>query len=387
MADSKDSKYKKIKVSMLGIRGIPPRYGGLETCADELCKRLCPDYIEAVVFCRKHNIRDKNLKEYHGASLVHLPSINTKTLDTITHSFLSILYIMLHKTSRIIHIYGVGSFILFPLLFFYKKKVIVSADGADWERKKWNRIIKFLLKKGASFAVKFADIVVVDSPVVENLYKKEFPDYIEKIKYIPYGANIEEIDEDERVLKKYGIEKDRYILFVGRLSPEKGVHYLIDAFIGIKTNLNLVIVGDSEYHKEYIKELKNKSDSRVIFTGYIYGEEFKKIVRSCLFYIQPSELEGTSPMILTAMGYGKCVIVNGIPENISTIGDAGIYFEKNNVEDLRAKMELLLSNKSLIKSYGNKALKRIKENYSWDVVANEYLKLYKELYRKLEFKD
>jgi len=378
-----NNRYNKIKVSMLGIRGIPPRYGGLETCADELCKHLCPDYIDAFVFCRNHNIKDKKLKEYNGATLVHLPSINTKTLDTITHSFLSILYIIFHRTSRIIHIYGVGSFILFPLFLFYKKKIIVSADGADWERKKWNRIIKYLLKLSASFAVKFADIVVVDTQVVENLYKKNFPDYKEKIKYIPYGANIEEINEDEEVLKKYGIGKNKYILFVGRLSPEKGVHYLIEAFKQIRTDLNLVIVGDSEYHSDYVKELKSNGDNRIIFTGYVYGEEFKKILKGCLFYVQPSELEGTSPMILSAMGYGKCVVANGIPENISTVGDAGIYFEKNNVEDLKSKIELLLSDISIIKSYGERALIRVKENYSWDKVTNDYLKLYKKLYREL----
>jgi len=368
---------------MLGIRGIPPRYGGLETCADELCKNLCPDYIDAIVFCRNHNVKDKKLKECNGATLVHLPSINTKTLDTISHSFLSILYIIFHRTSSVVHIYGVGSFILFPLFLFYKKKIIVSADGADWERKKWNKIIKYLLKLSASFAVKHADIVVVDTPVVENLYKKNFPSFKEKIKYIPYGANIEEISDDNKVLNKYNIEKNKYILFVGRLSPEKGVHYLIEAFKQIKTDLNLVIVGDSEYHRDYVKELKSNGDNRIIFTGYIYGEEFKKILKGCLFYVQPSELEGTSPMVLTAMGYGKCVVANGIPENISTIGDAGIFFKKNDVEDLKVKIELLLSDISLIKSYGEKALIRVKENYNWGKVADDYLKLYKKLYHEL----
>jgi len=328
-------------------------------------------------------LNGQRLKEYNGATLVHLPSINNKNLDTITHSFLSILYILFNNTSDIIHFHGVGNSLLFPLLFLSKKKVIVTVDGADWERKKWSRIARFFLKISAFFAVRFADIIVADSPVAENIYKKRFRRYEEKIVYIPYGANIEKIDEDKEILEKYNLKRDNYILFVGRLIPEKGVHYLIDAFEQVNTNLNLVIVGDSEYNREYLKELRNRSDKRVIFTGFVFGNKFKTILKNCLFYVQPSEVEGTSPMLLTAMAFGKCVIVNGIPENISTIGEAGIYFKKNNVDDLKNKIELLLNNKSLIERYGRKALKRIMENYSWDKIANDYEKIYKNLYRKV----
>jgi len=374
--------YKKIKISMLGIRGLPPRYGGSETCVDELCRRLHYNN-DIIVFCRNHNIiKDQRLKEYNGATLVHLPSIDTKNLDTITHSFLSILYILFNNTSDIIHFHGAGNSLLFPLLFLSKKKVIVTVDGADWERKKWSRIARFFLKISAFFAVRFADIIVADSPVAENIYKKRFRRYKEKIVYIPYGANIEKIEEDKEVLKEFNLIKGNYILFVGRLIPEKGVHYLIDAFEKVNTNLNLVIVGDNKYNREYVRKLKNRDDKRIIFTGNIFGNKFKTILKNCLFYVQPSEVEGTSPILLTAMGYGKCVIVNGIPENILTIGKAGIYFKKNDVDDLKNKIELLLNSRSLIESYGRKALKRVMENYSWDKIANDYEKIYKNLCRK-----
>ncbi|GAH46823.1 unnamed protein product, partial [marine sediment metagenome] len=295
-----------------------------------------------IVFCRNHNIiKDQRLKEYNGATLVHLPSIDTKNLDTITHSFLSILYILFNNTSDIIHFHGAGNSLLFPLLFLSKKKVIVTVDGADWERKKWSRIARFFLKISAFFAVRFADIIVADSPVAENIYKKRFRRYKEKIVYIPYGANVEKIEEDKEVLKEFNLRKGNYILFVGRLIPEKGVHYLIDAFEKVNTNLNLVIVGDNKYNREYVRKLKNRNDKRIIFTGNIFGNKFKTILKNCLFYVQPSEVEGTSPILLTAMGYGRCVIVNGIPENILTIGKAGIYFKKNDVDDLKNRIELL----------------------------------------------
>lgn len=375
--------YKKIKISMLGIRGLPPRYGGSETCVDELCRRLHYNN-DITVFCRNHNIiKDQRLKEYNGATLVHLPSINTKNLDTITHSFLSILYILFNNTSDIIHFHGAGNSLLFPLLFLSKKKVIVTVDGADWERKKWSRIARFFLKISAFFAVRFADIIVADSPVAENIYKKRFRRYKEKIVYIPYGANIEKIEEDKEVLKEFNLRKGNYILFVGRLIPEKGVHYLIDAFEKVNTNLNLVIVGDNEYNREYVRKLKNRNDKRIIFTGNIFGNKFKTILKNCLFYVQPSEVEGTSPILLTAMAFEKCVIVNGIPENISTIGETGINFKKNDVDDLKNKIELLLNSRSLIESYGRKALKRVMENYSWDKIANDYEKIYKNLCRKV----
>jgi len=372
-------KYNKIKISMVGIRGLPPRYGGSETCVDELCRRLHFNN-DIIVFCRKHSILNgQRLREYNGASLVYLPSINNKNLDTITHSFLSILYILFNNTSDIIHFHGAGNSLLFPLLFFSKKKVVITVDGADWERKKWNIIARLFLKMSAFFAVRFGDVIVADSPIAENIYKKRFQNYKEKILYIPYGANIEKIEEDKEILEKYNLKKNNYILFVGRLIPEKGVHYLIDAFKKVSTNLNLVIVGDSEYDKEYVKELKNRSDNRIIFTSYIFGNKFKTILKNCLFYVQPSEVEGTSPILLTAMAFGKCVIVNGIPENISTIGEAGIYYKKNDIDDLKNKIELLLSRRSLIERYGSKALKRVIKNYSWDKISSDYEKIYKKL--------
>lgn len=368
---------KKIKISMLGIRGLPPRYGGSETCVDELCKRLNHKY-DITVFCRNNRI-SKKLKEYSGAKLIYISSIDTKNLDTITHSFLSVLYILFNNTSDIIHFHGAGNSLLFPLLFLSKKKLIVTVDGADWERKKWGKTAKLFLKISAFFSVKFADIVVADSTVAENIYKNKFPKYKEKIIYIPYGANIEEIEDDDEILKKYNLSKNKYILFVGRLIPEKGVHHLIEAFKKVDTKLNLVIVGDNKYDKEYVEKLKNSGDNRVIFTGFIFGEKFKMILKNCIFYVQPSEVEGTSPMLLTAMGYGKCVIVNGIPENISTIGAAGIYYKKNDIKDLKDKIELLLNNNNLINEYGKKALERISSDFSWDKVAEDYYYLYKNI--------
>jgi glycosyltransferase involved in cell wall biosynthesis len=173
-------------------------------------------------------------------------------------------------------------------------------------------------------------------------------------------------------VREKGLMPNEYILFVGRLVPEKGVHHLISAFERVKTDKNLVIVGDNIHDREYVTSLKNTKDSRIRFLGFVYGESYQQLNSHAYIYVQPSELEGTSPALLGAMGFGNCVVVSDIPENLETIGNAGIAFRKNDPKDLADKLQMLIDNPSEVGKYKRLAIERVQKHYSWEVVTDQY---------------
>lgn len=359
-----------MRIAILGIRGIPAKYGGFETNVEEVSERLVKKGFEVTVYCRKHNVRIKE-KVYKGINLVKLPSINNKYLDTISHTFLSVSH-ALFKKYDIIHLFGVGNSVFLLPLRFFGKKVIISVDGLDWRRKKWNKLASFIFSLSPFFAVHLARKVIVDSQEVGKYYLSK---YKKPTDYIPYGAYIEK-DEDADALKKYHLERNRYLLFVGRLEPEKGVHYLIKAYERLKTDLKLVIIGDNLYNRDYVESLKRTKNSNINFLGFIYGEHYKQLCSHAYLYIQPSDLEGTSPALLAAMGFGNCVLVSDIPENIETIGQAGLSFKSGSIDDLSKKMEYLLNNEKIVREYKQRASERVKNVYNWDKIADRHEEIY-----------
>jgi len=360
-----------MKISIIGINGIPAQHGGFETCVDNTSTRLAARGHQLVVYCRRRNIKLKD-KFYKGVRLIKLPSIGSKHLETISHSFISAIH-LLFKKCDVIHIYGVGSSIFSPFLKILGKKIVVSVDAIDWERKKWGRLARWYLRNSAFFAIKYADEIIVDSKVVQRFYKEKFN---KNTVYIPYGAFAGR-KCDEKALGKFGLKKDKYLLFVGRLIPEKGVHYLINAYKELNTELELVIVGGDWFTTKYIDSLKDMAQgSRVRFLGFVYGEDYNNICSGAYLYIQPSEIDGTSPALLAAMGFGNCVVVNGIPENLETIGDAGLSYRKNDSEDLREKLKYLIANPEKVMEYRKKAENRVRYYYDWDRVSKAIEEVY-----------
>ena len=173
-------------------------------------------------------------------------------------------------------------------------------------------------------------------------------------------------------MDKFGVKPNEYILYVSRLEPENNAHIVIKAFEKVKASLKLVIVGDAPYSLEYIKKLKTTKDSRIVFTGFVFGEGYKEFQSSAYCYVHATEIGGTHPALIEAMGFGNCVIVNGTPENIEVVGNAGIIYKKNDVEDLREKIEYIIRNPKIIRMYGENAKKRIKANYSWNRITDNY---------------
>jgi len=360
----------KMKIAITGIRGIPARYGGFETLAEELAPRLAKKGHQITVYGRSNIIKYKE-KHYKGVNLKILPTINHKYLDTVFHTFLCILHSLLKKYDVILICNGANSiFSWIPRVF--GTKVVVNVDGIERKRKKWSLIGKLWYLLGEFFSVISPNEIISDAFVIKQYYKKR---YSKNSVFIPYGANIKKV-YSKNILKKFGVRPNEYFLYVSRLEPENNAHIVIRAFEKVKTNKKLVIVGDAPYAREYIRSLKKTKDLRIIFTGFVFGQGYKEFQSHAYCYIHATEVGGTHPALVEAMGFGNCVIVNGTPENIEVVAEAGIIYEKNNIEDLRKKIKYVIENPSSVERFGRKAIKRIKENYSWNSVGDKYENLF-----------
>lgn len=365
-----------MRIAMLGGRGIPARYSGSETCVEEVGARLVEHGYEVIVYCRRHNSQT-NEKSYKGMKRVVLGSVNTKHCDTLSHTALSLLHNFIAGPADILHFHGVGNSLFLPWLKVMPGKTVVTVDGPDWERPKWGRMARTMLKMSARLAVGLADAIITDSLVSQNYYRQHFA---RETEYIPYGADVVETQASD-ALAAYGLQCREYILFVGRLVPDKGVHFLVEAFEGLKTDLKLVIVGDSPLFPEYVRQLKSTPDPRIRFLGYVFGEPYRQLCSHAFAYVQPSLVEGTSPALLAAMGAGNCVVVNSIPENLETIGDAGLAFARNDVADLRRILQMLCDKPEIVHHYRARARQRVMEVYNWDTIATRHAAVYQALLR------
>jgi len=370
----------KFRLAIIGNKGLPadlPGAGGGERGAEAIATGLAKRGHLITMYCRWHYNRHPPLI-WKNVHLKSLPSIKNKNFDTLIHSFLSTIHIIMKNTADIVVSHGMGSALYLPLLKLFGKKTAVYLDGVDWERPKWGKIAKFVLKVAAKFAFAFADEIIVDNRVsqkiFENLYNKQ-------ISVITLGADIWDYPGDD-LLSQWGLIANEYILFIGFLKPDKGVHTLIKAYNELDTDFPLVIVGDSADEREYVKEIKQISNKDVKFLGFVYGNAARQLYANCFIYVQPSLMEGNSPSLMSAMACGRCVVVSGIEQNLETIGKAGIAFKSEDYEDLKTKLEFLLNNPDKTNELGDKALKRIKQVYNWEIIINQFENLYVNLISK-----
>jgi glycosyltransferase involved in cell wall biosynthesis len=288
--------------------------------------------------------------------------LNGAGLETMSHTFLATLHTLFTNSADIVCFQGMGNALFIPLLKLGGKRTVVFMDGIDWERPKWGFVARTLLKLGASSAYRWGDAITVDNISSQQRFAEI---YGRQPQFLPLGADLWETPGDD-IVRELGLTSNNYILFVGMLRPDKGVHMLVDAYTQLDTDVPLVIVGDTFDQHEYKQSLIDAADDRVHFLGYRYGEEVKQLFANCLIYVQPSIMEGNSPALMSAMACGRCVVVNGIEQNRETIGDAGIAFAEGDVDDLRAKLAQLLSDRAMLDTFGAQAKQRIIDNYSWD---------------------
>lgn len=378
---------RKLNIAMLGHKRIPSREGGVEVVVEELSVRMAKAGHNVTCLNRSgHHVAGEEYdaivgNSYKGVRLKAVPTINIRGYAAATASFFGALLAGLGRYD-VIHFHAEGpcAAMWIPKRIF-GKRCIATIHGLDHKRQKWGFLASRYIMKGERCAVKYADEIIVLSRSAQEYFKNT---YGRDTIFIPNGVNRPVTTLPEQIEKKYGLEKDGYILFLGRLVPEKGLKYLIKAFKELDTDKKLVIAGGSSDMKEFEAGLKELSagDDRIIFTGFVQGRVLSELFSNCYTYVLPSDLEGMPLTLLEAMSYGQCCLVSDIPECIDVVEDKALSFKKGSYEDLRDKLKLLLSDKELVQRYRDGAAAYVCDRYKWDNVVEDTLKVYRGTYEK-----
>lgn len=376
-----------MKIAMIGHKRIPSREGGVEIVVEEISKRLVDRGHIVDVYNRKgKNVQDKTadaknkkIKEYKGIKIITIPTINKKGMDAMLYSFFASIAVLFHKYD-VIHYHAEGPCAMIWIPKLFRKKIIVTIHGLDWQRSKWGGFATKYIRFGEKMAVKYADEIIVLSENVQKYFKQT---YQRETIFIPNGVNKPTIKEANIIKEKYQLEKNNYILFLARIVPEKGLHYLIEAFKQIKTDKKLVIAGGASHTNTYLKNIKEmiKQDERIIMTGFVQGEELEELYSNCYLYCLPSDVEGMPLSLLEAMSYGNLCLVSNIAENMQVVGEHASIFKKGDVQDLKQKLETLLANQ-ITNEEKEKITSYILKKYCWEDVVEKTLKLYEKINNK-----
>lgn len=369
-----------MKIAMIGHKRIPSRDGGVEIVVEELATRLFAMGHEVIVYNRRRKI-DKNkdkekrrLKEYKGIKLVTIPTIDKKGIDALLYSFLATIRALFGRYD-VIHYHAEGPCAMIWIPHLFKIKTVATIHGLDWQRSKWGGLATKYIKFGEKIAAKYADEIIVLSKGVQKYFKDT---YNRDTTFIPNGVNKPEIREVNIIKDKWGLEKNNYILFLARIVPEKGLHYLIDAYKQINTDKKLVIAGGSSHTNDYLEKIKEmiKEDDRIIMTGFVQGQELEELYSNCYLYCLPSNVEGMPISLLEAMSYGCNCLVSDIEENVQITKEYAIIFNKGDIVDLKEKLDYAINNSEIIQKNKKILQEHVLYNYKWDEVANRTLELY-----------
>ena len=366
-----------MKIAMIGHKRIPSREGGVEVVVEELATRLVKLGHQVDVYNRKgKNVQDKKadldkkqLKEYKGIKIITIPTINKKGIDAMLYSFFATIRALFGHYD-ILHYHAEGPCAMLWIPHIFKKKTVVTIHGLDWQRSKWGGFATKYIKFGEKMAAKYADEIVVLSKGVQQYFKET---YNRDTKFIPNGVNMPTIREANIITNKYQLHKDDYILFLARIVPEKGLHYLIEAFKEVKTDKKLVITGGASHTNDYLEKIAQmaKQDDRIIMTGFVQGEELEELFSNCLVYCLPSDVEGMPISLLEAMSYGDTCLVSDIEENKQVVENFAYSFPKGNITELKEKIEEILNSDR--KYPKEEIIEYITKKYNWDVVIQEMM--------------
>jgi len=374
-----------MRIAMIGQKGIPSRFGGVETHVEHLATRLVRHGNDVVVYARAW-YTPKTEKRYNGVRIVHAPSLRSKHLDAITHTFFSILHACFVYRADIVHIHAVGPSLLawLPRLFRPFTITITTFHCIDKHHAKWGAIARSMLQLGESACVRFADQTITVSKKLANYVALR---YGKRAVYIPNGIEPRRVPTNNTVLEPFGLRSGSYIAMIARLVPHKGAHTLIEAWKRVREerpefvkDTKLAIVGDSAFTDSYVKELKSLAadDPSVVFTGYQSGEVLQALFVGSSFVAHPSTSEGLPIAILEAMSYGKCVVSSDIPENAEVVEENGVMFTAGDVNDLVRALIERLDDPIETAAIGHAARVFVEDEYHWDDIAKETLALYQD---------
>ena len=375
---------KKMKIAMLGHKRIPSREGGVEIVVEELAVRMLNEGNEVTCYNRSGNhVSGEKFDSYIGQTYKGVQLKNVWTLDkrglaAMTASLTASIRVAFRQYD-VIHYHAEGPCAMMWIPKLFKKRCVATIHGLDWQREKWkNGFGSKYIKFGEKVAVKFADEIIVLSKSVQEYFKET---YNRETILIPNGVNKPQILDSNEITEKYELESNSYILFLARIVPEKGLHYLIEAFNQVQTNKKLVIAGGASDTDSFMNEIKEmaRNDERIIFTGFVQGQILQELYSNAYIYILPSDLEGMPLSLLEAMSYGNCCIVSSISECTDVVEDKAVTFQKGSINELREKLQYLCDNEDVVKKYKDGATDFICEKYNWDDVTDMTLQLYEKL--------
>jgi glycosyltransferase involved in cell wall biosynthesis len=365
-----------LRVAFIGGRGMVSKYSGIETYYEEVGKRLVKMGHDVTVYCRSYFTPPVSTHE--GMRLVRLPTLRSKHLETFVHTWLSTVHVMFSGCDiEHYHAQGPALFSFFPRLV--GKKTVVTVQGQDWQRKKWGRFASLTLRLGELASARLPNRTMVVSQALQRHYQTA---YGVRTTYVPNGSMIRKRMAPSQI-PEWGLEPDNYILFLGRFSPEKNCHLLIEAYEKLDTRAKLVLAGGSSYTTAYVDELRKHQSERVLFLDWVHGAALDELLTNAALFVLPSDLEGLSLALLDAMGAAVCVLTSDIPENREVIEGTGFTFQPGNANDLARMLQVLLSDNQIRTAAGRNAQARVRERYLWPQIAAEIGHSYVELTERM----
>jgi glycosyltransferase involved in cell wall biosynthesis len=360
-----------MRIAILGIRGVPANYGGFETFAEQLGQRLVQRGHVVTVYGRDRSV-PRGTHEYLGMTVVRLPAPRSKYLETVVHSLFAAFHALTARYD-VIYVCNSANVPAVILLRLFGRRVVLNVDGLEWKRRKWSAIGKAYYRLCAWTAAHLPVHLVTDARVIQRYYHEA---YGRATDYFLYGTELEPVPDDG-TLARLGLVQGRYVLYVSRLEPENNAHVVVDAFANVQTDLPLAIVGDAPYASQYITALQATTDPRVRFLGAIYGSGYRILVSHATAYVQATEVGGTHPALVEAMGHGNAIVANDVPEHRETLGDAGLYYRGSS--ELALQLQTLLDNPSLVVDLSSRARQRARDHYGWDAITDAYETLFRSL--------
>lgn len=363
---------RSMRIAFIGARGVVSAYSGIETYYEEVGSRLAAMGHEVTAYCRSHFTPP--VAQYRGVRVKRLPTLRTKHLETLLHTAMSTVDSLFRHYDLVqFHALGSAPFAFLPRMA--GSRTVVSVRGLDGRRSKWGRLARCYLEACEWAALRCPNgTSAVSSTLASYLAERYRGDVV----YIPNGVGLC-APASSHLLAPLGLTKRRYVLYVGRLTPEKGCHDLIAAYQACDTDLDLALVGHSTYADSYVDVLKRSAGERVHFLGFQQGDDLAAIFSNAYVYVLPSHIEGLSVSLLEAMAYGNCVLSSDIPENRDIVGDRGVTYRTGDVKDLTTRLQHLLDHPELVEDYGSAAKGYVESHFTWDKIAEQTERFYRNL--------
>ena len=378
---------RALRIAMLGHKRIPSREGGIEIVVYELATRMAKMGHKVTCYNRRGK-HVSNAEDKIDTLPLKCENLTVKSVFTLDKKGLAAMSSSVFASIRaafgkydVVHFHAEGPCAMLWLPKLFGKRCVATIHGLDHQRAKWGKFASWYIKSGEKCAVKYADEIIVLSESVKNYFLKK---YGRETVLIPNGVSSVETVDIKETAQELGLEKDKYILFLARLVPEKGVRYLIDAYKQVKTDKKLVIAGGSSDTKDFEEELHKMSDddSRIVFTGFVQGRALEELYSNAYIYVLPSDLEGMPLSLLEAMSYGNCCLTSDIPECISVTEDKGLTFKKGDVEELKEKIQMLCDDPKTVEKFKSTAAEYICARYNWDDVTEKTVDVYRKVQKR-----